>query len=148
MSQPGASAARRRTIVGAGLVVLLAAVLVAIVVVRSGDEKVLNENGDTLVLVAKDSDAQMMARIDGELVDVGGCLGLVADGRPVLVVWPHGTTIDTPAPLRVTVDGRTYAEGQGISLRGDVAALEPSSYFYDKVPAACRAAEVLTTSGS
>ena len=142
MSQPGASAARRRTLVGAGLVVLLAAVLVAIVVVRSGGEKVLNENGDTLVLVAKDSDAQMMARIDGELVDVGGCLGLVADGRPVLVVWPHGTTIKTPDPLRVTVDGKTYGIGDTVTLGGGTSGpLRPSSFFHDRVPSGCRSVD-------
>jgi hypothetical protein len=149
MTDPGARTARRRTIVGTGLVVALAAVLVAIVVVRSGGEKVLNENGDTLVLVGKASDNQMMSQIGGELVDVGGCLGLVADGLPVLVVWPHGTTIKTPDPLRVTIDGETYAVGDTVTLGGGMTGpLRPSSFFHDRVPSGCRSADAFAANDS
>jgi hypothetical protein len=137
--------ARRRRLVGGGLVAAFAAVLVAIVFVRSTGEKVLNENGDTLVLVGRGATPSDAEQVDAFVADVEGCLG-VTDRRgsePRVVVWPHGTTIETPVPLRVTVDGETYAVGQGISLRGSVTTLDASSYFYDKVPAGCRTAEAL-----
>ena len=105
---------------------MLAAVLIAIVVVRSSGEKVLNENGDTLVLVGKDAGPSDGVGLQGTLVDVGGCLGVDGSdgqGTSVVVVWPHGTTIKTPDPLRVTVDDSTYARnasarsGSGASAR-------------------------------
>jgi hypothetical protein len=143
MAEPDlARVARRRRIVGGALVATFAAVLIAIVVVRGAGEKVLNENGETLVLVGKE-DSKGTDELDAFVAEVGGCLGVVdREGATKVVVWPHGTTIKTPLPLRVTVDGDTYATGQGITLRGEVATLEPSGYFYDKVPKACRASEV------
>lgn len=133
---------RRRTIIGAALVAVLAGVLIAIVVVRSTGEKVLND-GNTLVLVGKDSEAKPMARIGGELTDVGGCLGIMVVDTPTLVVWPHGTTVKTPDPLRVTVDGKVYRIGDSIELGGaGTDALGASSFFHDKVPEACRSAKV------
>lgn len=149
MTDPDARTARRRKVIGTGLVAVLAAVLVAIVVVRSNGEKVLNENGDTLVLVGADDVGPTTVTVDAFVTEVGGCLGVLdRDGRTRVVVWPHGTTVETPVPLRIKVDGRIYTEGRGITLRGRVAALEPSSYFYDKVPEACRTAEVLTAAGA
>ncbi|MFC5679265.1 hypothetical protein [Aeromicrobium endophyticum] len=142
------SARRRRLVVG-GLVVAFAAVLIAIVVVRSAGEKVLNENGDTLVLVDRQTGDGMQALARAPLADVGGCLGLGdPDGGPgTVVIWPHGTTIKTPDPLRVTVDGTTYGIGDTIRIGGgEVGPLEPSSPFYDKVPEACRAANVFVAS--
>jgi hypothetical protein len=140
-----ARAARRRRLVGAGLVAALMAVLVAIVVVRSAGEKVLNENGDTLVLVDRRTGDGMQALARGRLADVGGCLGFAdPDGGPgTVVIWPHGTTVKAPDPLRVTIDGKTYALGDTVAIAGgSVGALEPSDYFYDRVPAACRTADV------
>ena len=143
MTQPDARSARRRTIVGTALVAALAAVLIAIVVVRSSGEKVLNENGGTLVLVGESNDNQMMSQVVGTLTDVEGCLGVTADGGTLLVVWPHGTTIKTPEPLRVTVDGETYGIGDTVTLGGGaVGPLRTSSAFYDKVPSGCRDADV------
>ena len=140
-----AGSARRRRIIGGALVAAFAAVLVAIVVVRSNGEKVLNENAETLVLVGK-ADEGMDALGSGELAEVGGCLGWAprqGEQSGTLVVWPHGTTIKTPDPLRVTIDGRTYALGDTIEIGGgETRALEPSDYFYDKVPDACRTAKV------
>lgn len=144
-----AGSARRRRLVGGALVAAFAAVLIAIVVVRGNGEKVLNENGETLVLVGKDDVGPSTVEVDAFVADVGGCLGVVdRDGKTRVVIWPHGTTIETPVPLRVKVDGSTYAEGQGITLRGDVTGLETSSYFYDKIPEACRTAEVLASSNA
>ena len=122
-----------------------AAVLIAIVVVRSMGEKVLNENGDTLVLVDRQTGDAMQALARAPLADVGGCLGFEdSDGGPgTVVVWPHGTTIKTPDPLQVTIDGRTYGLGDTVEIGGgEVGPLKPSSYFYDKVPKACRMANV------
>ena len=125
MAEPDlARTARRRRIVGGALVAAFAAVQIAIVVVRSAGEKVLNENGETLVLVGKDTPTDEV--------------GLDA----ILVIWPHGTTIKTPDPLRVTIDGKTYGLGDRISTGGGSGSIGPSSSFYDKVPRACRAAEV------
>jgi hypothetical protein len=143
MTDANTRTARTRRIIGAGLVAVLAAVLIAIVVVRSSGEKVLNENGETLVLVGKESKNQKMSQIAGELTDVGGCLGLTAQDETTLVVWPHGTTVKTPDPLRVTVDGTVNELGDTIELGGGGAdALSSSSFFYDKVPDACRSAKV------
>jgi hypothetical protein len=140
MAASGDRPARRRTIVGTGLVALLAAVLVAIVVVRSGGEKVLNENGDTLVLVGKDAGETDGVGLEGTLVDVGGCLGVdTSDGQATsVVVWPHGTTIKTPDPLRVTVDGSTYELGDTVTLGGSSAHFDELGYFADRVPSGCR----------
>ena len=141
--------ARRRRIVGGVLVAGFAAVLIAIVVVRSAGEKVLNENGETLVLVGKDGVAAGEVEVDAFVAEVGGCLGITGrDGKTQVVVWPHGTTIKTPEPLRVTVDGKNYATGQAVSLRGTSSTIEPSDYFYDKVPEDCRAATVFVASGA
>ena len=140
-----ARSARRRRLIGGGLVAAFAAVLIAIVVVRSMGEKVLNENGETLVLVDRQTGDAMQALARAPLADVGGCLGLAdPDGGPgTVVIWPHGTTVKTPDPLRVTVDGRTYAIGDTIRIGGgEVGPLEPSSPFYDKVPEGCRSANV------
>jgi hypothetical protein len=142
-----ARAARRRRLVGAALVVAFAAVLIAIVVVRSAGEKVLNENGDTLVLVGKDDDVSGMT-LRGTLADVGGCLGIVdeADGAGLVVIWPHGTTVATPEPLRLRLGGRTHEIGDRLDVAGAITGpLEPSDAtydFYDKVPEGCREARV------
>jgi hypothetical protein len=145
MAEPDlARTARRRRIVGGVLVAAFAAVLIAIVVVRSAGEKVLNENGETLVLVGKDTPTDEVG-LDAILTDVGGCLGTSSDGKGrggTVVIWPHGTTIKTPDPLRVTIDGKTYGLGDRISTGGGSGSIGPSSSFYDKVPRACRAAEV------
>jgi hypothetical protein len=119
-------------------------VLIAIVAVRSAGEKVLNENGETLVLVGKDTPSDTVG-LDGILTDVGGCLGISVDGEGrggSVVIWPHGTTIKTPEPLRVTIDGKTYGLGDRISTGGGNGTIEPSSSFYAKVPKACRASRV------
>jgi hypothetical protein len=143
------SARRRRLVVGV-LVVAFAAVLVAIAVVRSAGEKVLNENGETLVLVGKDDAKGRTALGRGVLADVGGCLGWAP--RPgqetgTLVIWPHGTTVKTPAPLRVTIDGTVHALGDTVRLGGGLAGpLQPSDPFYDKVPKACRTTDVFVAS--
>ncbi|MET0821764.1 MAG: hypothetical protein ABWY58_12425 [Aeromicrobium sp.] len=140
-----APSARRRRLIGGGLVAAFAAVLIAIVVVRSAGEKVLNENGETLVLVDRQTGDAVQAQARAALADVGGCLGLAdPDGAPgTVVVWPHGTTIKTPDPLRVTVDGTTYGLGDTVEIGGgEVGPLEPSSYFYDRVPRGCRTANV------
>ncbi|MET0448772.1 MAG: hypothetical protein ABW004_10210 [Aeromicrobium sp.] len=137
--------ARRRKIIGAGLVAVLAAVLIAIVVVRSTGEKVLNENGETLVLVGTgDGDGDGVG-LTGRLTDVGGCLGVdgtEGDGEALVVVWPHGTTIKTPDPLRVTVDGTVHELGDSVSLGGDTARFDELDHFKDKVPSDCRASTV------
>ena len=141
MTPPDARSARRRTIVGTGLVAVLAAVLIAIVVVRSSGEKVLNENGDTLVLVGKDAGPSDAVGLQGTLVDVGGCLGVDGSdgqGTSVVVVWPHGTTIKTPDPLRVTVDDSTYELGDTVTLGGNITHFDELGSFEDKVPSDCR----------
>jgi hypothetical protein len=135
--------ARRRTLIGGGLIAVLAAALIAIVVVRSTGEKVLNENGDTVVLVGKEDATDDSALASGVLTDVGGCLGLVnKDGSPsdgLVIVWPHGTVVETPEPLRVRTGKATYALGDTVQLGGGGAGLiDASSYFYDKIPAGCR----------
>lgn len=145
MTDVDARTARRRKLIGGGLVVAFTAVLIAIVVVRSAGEKVLNENGDTLVLVGERTGDGMDALGRGALADVGGCLGWAGtDGSAgTVVVWPHGTTITTADPLRISVDGRTYGLGDTIEVGGgDLGQLEPSNFFYNKVPAGCRDAEV------
>jgi hypothetical protein len=138
--------ARRRQLIGGGLVAAFAAVLIAIVVVRSAGEKVLNENAETLVLVGKDVDGGLDARGSGRLADVGGCLGwapVPGQDTGTVVIWPHGTTIKTPDPLRVTIDGTTYSIGDSVEISGgEVGPLEPSNQFYDKVPRGCRTANV------
>ncbi|KAA1378455.1 hypothetical protein [Aeromicrobium fastidiosum] len=144
-----AGSARRRRLVGGALVAAFAVVLIAIVVVRSNGEKVLNENGETLVLVGKDSATDEVG-LDGQLTDVGGCLGISADGKGrggMVVIWPHGTTVKTPDPLRITVAGTTYGIGDTIEIGGGgIGPLEPSSHFYDKVPDGCRTAKVFVAS--
>lgn len=139
------SSARRRRIAGSALVAVLAAVLVAIVVVRSGGEKVLNENGDTLVLVGQSTEDSDGVGLDAVLAVVGGCLGVRGGtiASSTVVVWPHGTTVETPEPLRIRVDGSVYGIGDTIEI-GDsqIGALERDSYFYDKVPSSCRSAQV------
>lgn len=135
--------ARRRKVIGTGLVAVLAAALIAIVVVRSGGEKLLNENGDTLVLVGKEPGPGTKTPTRGELVDLGGCLGFAGSGGPAVVIWPHGTTVATPDPLRVKVDGTTYKLGTAVKLPGDYAdPLDRESYFYDRVSEDCRTADV------
>lgn len=144
---------RRRTIAGTSLVAVLAVALVAIVVVRSGGEKVLNENGDPLVLVgatSDDPDADETG-LDAVLADVGGCLGTRDDGVAAgsrVVIWPHGTTIETPEPLRIRVDGTVYGIGDRIGLEGGPGTIEPSDAFHDRVPEACRTATVFVATGS
>jgi hypothetical protein len=145
MTELDARSARRRTIIGAGLVAVLAGVLIAIVVVRSTGEKILNENGETLVLVGTQSDGTDGVGLQGRLTDVGGCLGVdgtEGTGTPVAVVWPHGTTIKTPDPLRVTVDGTMYELGDSIELGGHIAHFDELGSFKDKVPSDCRASTV------
>lgn len=147
-----AGSARRRRIIGGALVAAFAALLVAIVVVRSAGEKVLNENAETLVLVGENVDGGLDALGGGTLADVGGCLGWApsaGDETGTVVIWPHGTTIKTPDPLRVTIDGETYAIGDTIRIGGgETGRLEPSSSFYDKVPDACRTAKVFVAAGA
>ncbi|MBD8605751.1 hypothetical protein IFT73_02685 [Aeromicrobium sp. CFBP 8757] len=142
--------ARRRRIIGGALVAAFAVVLIAIVVVRSNGEKVLNENAETLVLVGEKTGGGMDALGRGTLADVGGCLGWApsaGEERGTVVIWPHGTTIKTPDPLRVTVDGTTYELGDSVELGGGtVGPLAPSDHFYDKVPAGCRASDVFVAS--
>lgn len=148
VTEPDRSA-RRRRIAGIALVAVLAAVLVAVVVVRSGGEKVINAGGETLVLVDQRTDATMDARSRGKVADVGGCLGLAgADGSAgTVVIWPHGTNVETPDPLRVKINGKVYALGDTIEIGGGtVGPLEKSSYFYDQVPKACRTANVWVAS--
>lgn len=140
--------ALRRKIIGTALAAVLAVVLIAIVVVRSGGDKLLNENGDTLVLVGK-TDSEMSAPTRGKLTDVGGCLGLAGEGTTAIIIWPHGTIVATPDPLRVKVDDQTYKLGETVEINGGFSdPLEPSSYFYDRVPDACRTAGVFLASGS
>jgi hypothetical protein len=139
--------ALRRKIIGAVLAAALAAVLIAIVAVRSSGEKLLNENGDTLVLVGKKTDEQMTASTGGKLTDVGGCLGLTGESTPAIIIWPHGTTVATPDPLRVTVDDETYKLGDSVKLSGGYTdPLDSASYFYDRVPETCRTAAVFVAS--
>ncbi|MFI5425709.1 hypothetical protein [Aeromicrobium sp. UC242_57] len=134
---------RRKTLIGGALAAVLVAALVAIVVNRSGAEKVINAGGDTLVLVGKESDEGATAMGEGVLTDVGGCLGLNTDGRSVVVVWPHGTTVQTPDPLRIRFDGKTYELGDTVKLGGGFAEqLASTSYFYDQVPKTCQSTEV------
>jgi hypothetical protein len=150
MTDVNTRTARRRKIIGGALAVALAAVLVAIVVVRSSGEKVLNENGETLVLVDARNSGGMDAQASGVLADVNGCLGLTtSDGQPGrVVIWPHGTTVKTPEPLRVTIAGTTYELGDTITIGGgEISALEPSSYFYDRVPDACRTDVLVANNG-
>jgi hypothetical protein len=144
MTSPDSRSARRRTVVGTGLVVVLAAVLIAIVVVRSSGEKVLGGNGDTLVLVGKDTGETDGVGLQGTLVDVFGCLGVVSSKgtTPVVVVWPHGTTIKTPDPLRITAGGSTYGLGDSVELGGRPAHFDELGYFEDKVPSGCRGSGV------
>lgn len=135
--------ARRRKRIGVGLVVVIAAVLIAIGVARSGSQKVLNANADTLVLVGKSSDEAGEAMGRGELTDVGGCLGWAGEAGEAVVIWPHGTHVVTPDPLRVNIDGKTYELGDTVEIGGGSSGpLESSSYFYDQVPDACRTAPV------
>lgn len=139
--------ARRRKIIGVGLTAALAAVLIAIVVVRSSGEKLLNENGDTLVLVGKETESGKTTVSRGELTDIGGCLGITGEDDPAIVIWPHGTTVATPDPLRVKVDGTVYKIGETVELSGVRSEpLAATSYFHDRVPEACRAAGVLVAS--
>lgn len=134
-----AQTARRRKLIGTGLVVVLAAALIAIVVVRSNGEKLLNENADTLVLVGKEAGAGKPTVTRGQLTDVGGCLALTSDGGPAIVIWPHGTTVETPDPLRVTVGDSTYKLGETVELDGVLSdPLAADSYFYDRVSELCR----------
>lgn len=137
----------RRKIIGTVLAAALAAVLIAIVVVRSSGEKLLNENGDTLVLVGEKVDVEMAEATGGKLTDVGGCLGLTGEGTPAIIIWPHGTTVATPDPLRVTVGDETYKLGESVKLNGGYTdPLDATSSFYDRVPAACRSAAVFVAS--
>lgn len=137
---------RRRKIVGTVLVAVLAGVLIAIVVVRNTGEKVVNAGGDTLVLVDQKTRGGMDALGGGTLADVGGCLGWApAPGstQGTVVIWPHGTNVETPDPLRVRIDGKVYELGDSIRIGGgNTGRLEPSSYFYDRVPKGCRTANV------
>lgn len=145
MSQADQST-RRRRLAGIALVAALAGVLVAVVVVRDGGEKVVNANSDTLVLVDQKTDGGLDALGSGRLADVGGCLGWApSDGSTVgtVVIWPHGTNIETPDPLRVRIDGTVYELGDTVQIAGgNVGPLKTTSYFYDQVPEACRAADV------
>lgn len=147
MSDVDARTTRRRRLIGGGLVAAFAVVLIAIVVVRSAGEKVLNENGDTLVLVGKDSNARDGVGLQGRLADAGGCLAVDGGGSggPVVVVWPHGTTVKTPDPLRITVAGATYQLGDSVTLGGHGAHFDELGYFKDKVPSACRGLNVFVT---
>ncbi len=140
-----AASSRRRKIAGTVLVAVLAAVLIAIVVVRNGGEKVVNAGGDTLVLVGDDAQGGLDAVITGQLVDVGGCLGLAPGGGAddVVVIWPHGTNIETPEPLRVRIEGTVRELGDTVTIGGGgVDGLKPSSYFYDQVSEPCRTSKV------
>jgi hypothetical protein len=140
MTDVNARTARTRRIIGAGLVAVLAAVLIAIVVVRSSGEKVLNENGDTLVLVGKETHESSGVGLEGRLTDAGGCLGVKgseAAGPALAVVWPHGTTIKTADPLRITVDGTVYELGDSVTLGGRISHFDQLGSFQDKVPSGC-----------
>lgn len=136
---------RRRTVIGAALGIVLIGVLVAIVVNRSNGAKVINAGGDTLVLVGKKTSDSMAALGQGRLADVGGCLGWAPTeedtGPGTVIIWPHGTTVQTPDPLRVRVAGKDFAIGDELELGGGfIGPLDEDSYFYDQVPAACRTA--------
>lgn len=136
---------RRRKIAGAALVAVLAAVLIAVVVVRSGGEKVINAGGETVVLVGGKSDVGMAALGKGTLADVNGCLGWAGeDGAPgTVVVWPHGTNVETPDPLRVKIKGTFYELGDTVEVGGGFAeALDPSSTLYQQAPESCRSAKL------
>jgi hypothetical protein len=136
---------RRRRLAGVALVAVLAAVLVAVVVARSGGEKIINAGGETLVLVGEKTDGGMDALGSGKLADVGGCLGWAPTGSDegTVVIWPHGTNVETPDPLRVRIKGEIYAIGDTVEVGGGhVGPLEPSGYFYDQVPKSCRTADV------
>jgi hypothetical protein len=63
-------------------------------------------------------------------------------GTPLVVVWPHGTTIKTPDPLRITVDGTVHELGDSVTLGGHTAHFDQLGSFEDKVPADCRASTV------
>lgn len=138
--------ARRRTVIGTVLAAVLAAALVAIVVVRSNGEKVVNAGGDTLVLVDRASGEGMQATGAGTLADVGGCLGWAprrGETAGTVVIWPHGTNVETPEPLRIRVAGKVYGIGDTVRIAGgEIGPLTPSNHFYDKVPKACRSANV------
>jgi hypothetical protein len=141
MPEHDARTTRRRTLIGIGLVAVLAAVLIAIVIVRSTGQKILNENSDTLVLVGKGAeDGTDTTR--GELTDVHGCLGLTDAGDETVIIWPHGTTIETPEPLRIRVGGTVYEVGETMEIKGKPGSIEPSDYFYDNVSKQCRAEDV------
>ena len=124
----------------------MAAALVGIVIERSGGEKVVNAGGETLVLVGKKMSGDLDARASGKLADVGGCLGLApaaGESKGTVVVWPHGTNIETPDPLRVRIDGTVHDLGDTVRIGGGYTdGLAPDSSFYDQVPAACRTAKV------
>lgn len=137
---------RRRRLAGGALVAVLAVVLVAVVVERSGGEKVVNAGGATKIMVGAKSTDAGSDELTGTLADVGGCLGVkpAAGGSDVarVVVWPHGTNVDHPDPLRVEIDDKVYAIGDPIRVGGrSSGALDQSSSFYGQVPKACRAAE-------
>lgn len=152
MTAPDASTTRRRRWVGGGIVLVLAAALVGIVVERSGGEKVVNAGGDTLVLVGEKSSGSRLALASGRLTDVGGCLGIApasGSGKGTVVIWPHGTNVETPEPLRVRIDGTVRELGDTVEIGGGfVPSIEPDSYFYDQVPDACRSSRVFVAGGS
>jgi len=139
-AQPSRSS-RRRTITAVVLVAILAAVLVAVVVVRSGGEKVINADGDVLVLVGREDATDSTGLARGVLADVNGCLGFVREGEPssrgTVLVWGHGTTIETPDPLRVRAGGTVYGIGDTIAFGGGSGVIDESSYFFDLVPRSC-----------
>lgn len=129
----------RRKIIGSGLAAVLAVALIAIVVVRSSGDKLLNENGDTLVLVGQNTEAETATIARGKLSDVGGCLGLIDEGTAAIIIWPHGTTVATPDPLRVKVGSKTHKLGDTVELNGGFSdPLDGASSFYDLVPDGCR----------
>lgn len=133
--------------IGGAIGVALIGVLAVIVVKHSDSEKLLNGNGDALVLVGEKTNAGMMALTSGVLTDVGGCVGIGPENGALddsaVVIWPHGTTVTVPEPLTIRVGGKDYEMGDQIEIGGGFTGpLKKSNFFYNQVPEACRTANV------
>jgi hypothetical protein len=126
---------------------LAAAVVAAVVLVRSCQGEVIHA-GDTTVLVAQSSRDGMDALAGGRLAVVGGCLGAEAGETRYVIVWPHGTDVVDEDPLTVDVPGAdTYALGDEIRVGGGFVLehtsteVEPGPQKIGGVPVPSRCAE-------
>lgn len=115
------------------LVASAAVVLAALV--SCGESGPVTTASGVVVVVGEPRDGALDALLEGELSDVGGCLGVESDDQRMVVIWPDGSeALDGPdGQPGVRFEGEDFFLGDPVSVSGGAPGAAPGV----GVPAGC-----------